>query len=203
MFTGIVETLGTISRVTTGDDLVTWEISAPTLDDLKVGDSVSTSGVCLTVTTLTASGFTTDIMGETLAVTTLGSMVTGDQVNLERAMALGDRLGGHIVQGHVDAIGAVLAVTPHDKWRVIRFSLPAQIAALVIYKGSITINGVALTISALGSDWFEVSLIPETLAVTTLGSLTIGDKVNLESDMVARHIARLNAVATLGSKENL
>lgn len=200
MFTGIIETLGTLesagSAAGSATDLVSWQIAAPGFDDLAIGDSVAVSGVCLTVTSLTDTGFTTDIMGETLNVTTLGNRASGDRLNLERAMTLGDRLGGHLVQGHVDATSTVLAVTEHSGWRVVRFQLPAVIAPLVIYKGSVTVDGVALTVSALDQDWFEVSLIPETLSATTLGGLGTGDPVNLESDMIARHIARLQSVTS-------
>ncbi len=164
--------------------------------DAGHGDSIAVSGVCLTVIDQTADSFTADVMAQTLAMSTIGSLAVGDRVNLERAAQVGDRLGGHIVQGHVDGTGTVLSVTPGEAWSVLRFSLDAGLAPLVVDKGSIAVSGVSLTVSAIGdepdgSHWFEVSLIPETLAATTLGTLEVGDRVNLETDILARHVQRL------------
>jgi riboflavin synthase len=155
------------------------------------GDSISVSGVCLTVIEMTETSFSADVMAETLRHSTASGWEIGREVNVERAAAVGDRLGGHIVQGHVDGTAEVLSVTPGDKWSVIRFSLPADVAPLIAHKGSICLDGVSLTVSAVGTDWCEVSLIPETLSVTTLGQLSVGDFVNVETDLVARHVQRL------------
>jgi riboflavin synthase len=130
-------------------------------------------------------------MGVTIGMSTLGDARAGDRVNLERAAALGDRLGGHIVQGHIEGTSTVLAVTPEEGWTVVRFDLDAEHAPLVARKGSIAVDGVSLTVSAVGDDWFEVSLIPETLSATTLGALAPGDRVNIETDILARHVLRM------------
>jgi len=130
-------------------------------------------------------------MRETIAMSTLGDLPAGAKVNIERAAQVGDRLGGHIVQGHIDGTATVLELRPGDAWRVVRFSLDAEHAPLVARKGSIAVDGVSLTVSDVGADWFEVSLIPETLAATTLGAVQPGDRVNIETDILARHIARL------------
>ncbi len=149
------------------------------------------SGVCLTVVDWDSESFSADVMRETLDVTTAAEWAEGRPVNLERALRADARLGGHIVQGHVDGIAGVLEVRPGAKWRVIRFDLAPELAPLVATKGSIAVDGVSLTVSAAGRDWFEVSLIPETLVATTLGALAAGDRVNLETDILARHLARL------------
>jgi riboflavin synthase len=178
MFTGLIEEKGRLlSRTPSGDgEVVTVECSK-VLEGTKHGDSISVSGVCLTVIEMTESSFSADVMAETLRHSTASGWNIGREVNVERAAAVGDRLGGHIVQGHVDGTAEVLSVTPGDKWSVIRFSLPADVAPLVAHKGSICLDGV--------------SLIPETLSVTTLGHLTVGDTVNVETDLVARHVQRL------------
>lgn len=192
MFTGLIEEKGRLlSRTPSGDgEVVTVECSK-VLEGTKHGDSISVSGVCLTVIEMTESSFSADVMAETLRHSTASGWNIGREVNVERAAAVGDRLGGHIVQGHVDGTAEVLSVTPGDKWSVIRFSLPADVAPLVAHKGSICLDGVSLTVSSVGTDWCEVSLIPETLSVTTLGQLTVGDTVNVETDLVARHVQRL------------
>ena len=192
MFTGLIEEKGRLlSRTPSGDgEVVTIECSK-VLEGTKHGDSISVSGVCLTVIEMTENYFSADVMAETLRHSTASGWEIGREVNVERAAAVGDRLGGHIVQGHVDGTAQVLSVTPGDKWSVIRFSLPADVAPLVAHKGSICLDGVSLTVSAVGTDWCEVSLIPETLSVTTLGQLSVGDFVNVETDLVARHVQRL------------
>ena len=192
MFTGLIEEKGRLlSRTPSGDgEVVTVECSK-VLEGTKHGDSISVSGVCLTVIEMTESSFSADVMAETLRHSTASGWNIGREVNVERAAAVGDRLGGHIVQGHVDGTAEVLSVTPGDKWSVIRFSLPADVAPLVAHKGSICLDGVSLTVSAVGTDWCEVSLIPETLSVTTLGQLSVGNLVNVETDLVARHVQRL------------
>jgi riboflavin synthase len=195
VFTGLIEEIGTISQIHTSGDGKTVVIAATTvLEDTKHGDSISVSGVCVTAVDLASGSFTAEVMEETLNHSAAAEWAPGLPVNLERAAALGDRLGGHIVQGHVDAVETVLAVTPGDRWQVVRISLHHDIAPLVVHKGSITIDGVSLTVSALGDDWCEVSLIPETLAATTLGRASVGGRVNVETDILARHVQRLLAM---------
>jgi riboflavin synthase len=195
MFTGLVEEMGTISQLTPSGDGKKVVVTADTvLHGTKHGDSISVSGVCVTAVDLSDGSFTAEVMEETLNHSAAALWAPGTPVNLERAAALGDRLGGHIVQGHVDAVETVIAVTPGDRWQVVRISLGADIAPLVVHKGSLTIDGVSLTVSALGDDWCEVSLIPETLAATTLGRATVGARVNVETDILARHVQRLLAM---------
>jgi riboflavin synthase len=201
MFTGIIEEKGTVTAVETSGDSARVTVRGPiAVADARHGGSISVDGVCLTVVDQTADSFTADVMAQTLRMSTIGSLSAGDSVNLERAALVGDRLGGHIVQGHVDGTGTVLSVTPGEAWSVVRVGLPAELARLVVDKGSIAMSGVSLTVSDVGrgtseyrddSDWFEVSLIPETLTATTLGSLQPGDRVNLETDILARHVERL------------
>ena len=192
MFTGLVEEKGTIVSLTDSGDGKTVVISAHTvLDGTRHGDSISVSGVCVTAVDFGDGTFNAEVMAETLRHSAAGQWTPGTVVNLERAAALGDRLGGHIVQGHVDAVEKVVSVTPGDRWQVVRITLGPDIAPLIVHKGSITIDGVSLTVSNLGDDWCEVSLIPETLEATTLGNAKPGDRVNVETDMVARHVQRL------------
>lgn len=196
MFTGIIEELGEVTRVEPNADVVRLTVHGPkVVEGVRHGDSIAVSGVCLTVVDSDAASFTADVMAQTLTMSTLDDVAVGRPVNLERAALVGDRLGGHIVQGHVDGTAAVLEVRPGEEWRVIRFSLPEALAPLVVDKGSIAVDGVSLTVSALGDEadgsWFEVSLIPETLTATTLGGLEPGDRVNLETDVLARHVQRM------------
>ena len=192
MFTGLIEEKGRLlSRTPSGDGEVVAIECSKVLEGTKHGDSISVSGVCLTVIEMKENSFSADVMAETLRHSTASGWEIGREVNVERAAAVGDRLGGHIVQGHVDGTAEVLSVTPGDKWSVIRFSLPDDVAPLVAHKGSICLDGVSLTVSAVGTDWCEVSLIPETLSVPTLGQLSVGDFVNVETDLVARHVQRL------------
>lgn len=197
MFTGIIEERGRITGwERTADGGARLTIDAPvTTEDVHHGDSIAVSGVCLTVVAFGDGRFTADVMGQTLAVTAVGDLHEGDEVNLERAARVGDRLGGHIVQGHVDGVGEVLEVRDEGSWRVLRFSLPADLAPLVVDKGSIAVAGTSLTVSAVGDTWFEVSLIPETLTATTLGAMGVGARANLETDVLARHVARMLALA--------
>ncbi|MEO2135523.1 riboflavin synthase [Microbacterium sp.] len=201
MFTGIIEERGEIVAVEPSGDGVRMTVRAPlAVSDAHHGDSISVSGVCLTVVDQGEDWFTADVMRQSLDMATLGAFGPGTRVNLERAMAAHGRLGGHIVQGHVDGTGTVREVRPGAQWRVIRISLPADLAPLVVDKGSIAVDGVSLTVSnasdAAASDaWFEVSLIPETLEATTLGDRVAGDRVNLETDILARHVQRLLAFA--------
>ena len=196
MFTGIIEERGTITRIERTDDAARLSVRGPlVVEGVKHGDSISVSGVCLTVIAYDAVGFTADVMAQTLAMSTLDGAAEGLAVNLERAAQVGDRLGGHIVQGHIDGTAQVLEIRPGDAWRVIRFSLDAAHAPLVVDKGSIAVDGVSLTVSAVGDEpdgsWFEVSLIPETLTATTLGDRVVGDRVNIETDILARQVERM------------
>ena len=199
MFTGIIEELGEITRIEPSGDGVRVTVRAPkAVSDAAHGDSIAVSGVCLTVVDQDAESFTADVMKQTLDMSTLGGFGVGTPVNLERATATGGRLGGHIVQGHVDGTGSVLEVRPGAQWSVVRVSLPAELAPLVVDKGSISVDGVSLTVSDVSdasepAPWFEVSLIHETLAATTLGGRSPGDRVNLETDILARHVQRLLA----------
>jgi riboflavin synthase len=199
MFTGIIEEIGEITAIVPAGDGWRLTVRAPkAAADAVHGESIAVSGVCLTVVGSTADTFDTDVMKQTLDVAAIGSATVGTRVNIEKAMPVGARLGGHIVQGHVDGTGTVLDVRPGDQWSVLRISLPADLAPLVVDKGSIAVDGTSLTVSAVSpadvaDAWFEVSLIPETLAATTLGSRAVGDRVNLETDILARHVERLLA----------
>ena len=176
MFTGIIEELGEILAWEPTTDAARLTVRAPlAVSDAKHGDSISVSGVCLTVVEQGDDWFTADVMAETIAMSTLGGAIAGRTVNIERAAQVGDRLGGHIVQGHIDGTSTLLSVTEGGAWRVLRFSLTPELAPLVARKGSIAIDGVSLTVSAVGIDWLGVSLIPETLVATTLGAKTVGD----------------------------
>jgi len=197
MFTGIIEERGEVLAWERSVDSARITVKAPiAVSDAKHGDSISVGGVCLTVVDQGADWFTADVMGVTISMSTLGDVAVGDRVNLERAAALGDRIGGHIVQGHIDGTSTVLSVDDGDSWRVVRFSLDREHAPLVARKGSIAVDGVSLTVSDVGDDWFEVSLIPETLTATTLGALAPGDRVNIETDILARHVLRMQSFNT-------
>ncbi len=193
MFTGIVEELGEVVRVTeTAGDSVLVAIRGPLVtSDARHGDSIAVNGVCLTVVDAADGTFTADVMGETLRRSALGALRPGDPVNLERAATLGSRLGGHLVQGHVDGVGEVVAREPAEQWETVRFRLPAALTRYVVEKGSITVDGVSLTVAGVGADWFSVGLIPTTLKLTTLGSRGVGDPVNLEVDVLAKYVERL------------
>lgn len=196
MFTGIIEELGEVVSWVPSANAARLTVRGPlTVSDAGRGDSISVNGVCLTVIDRGTDWFTADVMAETIAMSTLGTIEAETKVNLERAAQVGDRLGGHIVQGHIDGTATVTGITDGSAWRVVRFSLDSEHAPLVASKGSIALDGVSLTVSAVGDDWFEVSLIPETLAATTLGLRKIGDAVNLETDILARHVARLSQFA--------
>ena len=202
MFTGIVEEVGTLVVREDGSDSAVLRIRAErVLEGVVLGDSISVNGVCLTVTGVQpedggAGVWSTDVMAETLRRSSLGSTADGDGVNLERAVTAHTRLGGHLVQGHVDGVGWVLSRTPGDRWEIVRLSLPPELARYVVEKGSIAVDGVSLTVSALSpaddvEPWFEVSLIPTTLRETTLGARAPGDPVNLEVDVIAKYVERL------------
>ncbi|TYL45134.1 riboflavin synthase [Nocardioides sp. BGMRC 2183] len=192
MFTGIVEELGTVERIEDQGDAVRVTIAAEvTLADAGLGDSIAVNGVCLTVAERTERTWTADVMAETLAKTSTGALTRGDRVNLERAVTAEKRLGGHIVQGHVDGVGEVLARTPSEHWEVVEISLPADLSRYLVDKGSITVDGTSLTVVEAGESSFTVSLIPETLSRTTLGFRAPGDPVNLEVDVLAKHVEKL------------
>lgn len=196
MFTGIVEELGSITAKEDLSDAARFTVSGPLVtSDASHGDSIAVNGVCLTVVDVVDGAFTADVMQETLDRSSLQALAVGSRVNLERAASLASRLGGHLVQGHVDGTGIVLSRNPSDNWTVVRISLPSNIARYVVHKGSITVDGVSLTVSALGGQgddqFFEISLIPTTLSLTTLGTAEPGTPVNLEVDVIAKYVERL------------
>ena len=197
MFTGIVEEVGTVVDREDQADAARLRIrAAKVLEDVALGDSISVSGVCLTVTDVEDGVWGTDVMAETLRRSSLGAVAEGGAVNLERAVTAHTRLGGHLVQGHVDGVGTVVTRTPGEHWEVVRVALPPELARYVVEKGSITVDGVSLTVSAVSDlgaaePWFEVSLIPTTLRDTTLGARAPGEPVNLEVDVIAKYVERL------------
>lgn len=198
MFTGIVEELGTVEAVEDQGDAIRLTIRATTvLEDAGLGDSIAVNGCCLTVATRTDATWTADVMQETLDKTSLQGVQPGDRVNLERAVTADKRLGGHIVQGHVDGVGHVVRRSPSEHWEVVEISLPTDahggLGRYLVDKGSITVDGVSLTVVEAGPESFTVSLIPETLARTTLGARQAGDRVNLEADILAKHVEKLLA----------
>jgi len=199
MFTGIVEELGTVTAVEDQGDAIRLSIRAETvLEDAGLGDSIAVNGCCLTVTERDGDTWTADVMQETLDKTSLYGVRPGDRVNLERAVTAAKRLGGHIVQGHVDGVGTVVSRTPSEHWEVVEISLPAPderggLTRYLVDKGSITVDGVSLTVVEARDESFTVSLIPETLARTTLGTRQPGDRVNLEVDILAKHVEKLLA----------
>jgi riboflavin synthase len=192
MFTGIVEELGTVDALEDQGDAIRLTVRGPLVtSDAALGDSISVNGCCLTVATRGEESFTADVMHETLAKTSLGALEPGARVNLERAVTPATRLGGHIVQGHVDGTGAVVRRTPSEHWELVQVSLPAELERYLVPKGSITVDGISLTVVEVGADWFTVSLIPETLARTTLGFKQPGDVVNLEVDVIAKYVEKM------------
>ncbi|WP_030775413.1 riboflavin synthase [Streptomyces sp. NRRL F-2664] len=194
MFTGIVEELGEVTAVEPLRDASRFRLRGPLVtEDAKHGDSIAVNGVCLTVVETADGEFTADVMQETLNRSSLGALTKGSRVNLERPMALGGRLGGHIVQGHVDGTGEILSRTPSEHWEIVKVALPRNLSRYVVEKGSITVDGVSLTVVEAAADWFTISLIPTTLALTTLGIKQPGDPVNLEVDVLAKYVERLLA----------
>jgi len=192
MFTGIVEELGTVAAIEEQADAIRLTIAASTvLEDVHLGDSISVNGCCLTVATTDGQTWTADVMQESLDKTSLGTLGLGDRVNLERAVTVEKRLGGHIVQGHVDGVGTVVSRTPSEHWEVVEIRLPDGLGRYLVDKGSITVDGISLTVVETRGDTFTVSLIPETLARTTLGFRAPGDPVNLEADVLAKHVEKL------------
>ena len=195
MFTGIVEELGRVAAIQAlPDNAIRITIEGPTvLSDANLGDSICVNGVCLTVAEQNGDQFTADVMSETINRTTIGDLLTGSQVNLERPVTLATRLGGHLVQGHVDAVGTVSAREHSENWDVVTITPPKELLKYVVEKGSITIDGTSLTVSAVTDSTFSVSLIPATLEKTTLGIRQIGDRVNLEVDVLAKYVEKLVA----------
>ncbi len=192
MFTGIVEELGEVLAVERLGDSSRLTVRGPLVtSDAGHGDSIAVNGVCLTVVSSVDGAFTADVMAESLRCSSLGAVHAGSSVNLERAVRVSDRLGGHVVQGHVDGTGEILAVTPQEHWTVVRVALPAALDRYVVEKGSITVDGVSLTVSAVEPGALEVSLIPTTLSATTLGTKASGDVVNLEVDVMAKYVEKL------------
>jgi riboflavin synthase len=214
MFTGIVEELGEVAAVERLPDAARLTVRGPAVTaQARRGDSIAVNGVCLTVTDASEKTFTADVMAETLRHTSLGALQPGSPVNLERPVQLGGRLGGHLVQGHADGTGEILSRSPGEHWDVVRIALPPALARYVVHKGSVTVDGVSLTVSGVGAaggagprPWFEVSLIPTTLELTTLGRLAPGSPVNLEVDVIAKYVesllggSREPAVATAGQQ---
>ncbi|MCH9677348.1 MAG: riboflavin synthase [Actinomycetia bacterium] len=206
MFTGIIETTGSVLSINPTSDSSRITFSAPVvLSDAAIGASIAVNGVCLTVTEFDSDNFSADLMHETLKRSSLGNLTPGDRVNIERAMPLSGRLGGHIVQGHVDAIATVRSIEPSEDWTLITCDLPTSIARYVVEKGSITVSGVSLTVVQVSeptetAPWFSVSLIPTTLRDTTLGTISVGDHVNLEVDALAKYVERILAFTPV--KEN-
>ncbi|GAA1883109.1 riboflavin synthase [Streptomyces durmitorensis] len=192
MFTGIVEELGEITAVENLDDASRFRVRGPVVTEgAKHGDSIAVNGVCLTVVEHEGDEFTADVMAETLNRSSLGALAAGSRVNLERPTAVGDRLGGHIVQGHVDGTGEIVERKPSENWEIVKVSLPADLSRYVVEKGSVTVDGVSLTVVDAGPDYFTISLIPTTLALTTLGIKQPGDPVNLEVDIIAKYVERM------------
>jgi riboflavin synthase len=193
MFTGIVEEMGEVVRLTdAGGDSAVITVRGPVVTaDARHGDSIAVNGVCLTVIDNVDGVFTADVMGETLRRSSLGVLAPGSQVNLERAATVGSRLGGHLVQGHVDGVAKIISREPADEWEVLRFSLPPELSRYVVEKGSITVDGVSLTVMAVDDESFSVGLIPTTLKLTVLGAKSAGDPVNLEVDIIAKYVEKM------------
>ncbi|MFJ4714807.1 riboflavin synthase [Streptomyces sp. NPDC088785] len=198
MFTGIVEELGEITAVEMLDDACRFRVRGPVVTEgAQHGDSIAVNGVCLTVVEHGDGAFTADVMAETLKRSGLGALAVGSRVNLERPMVADGRFGGHIVQGHVDGTGTVVERIPSEHWEIVKVSLPAELSRYVVEKGSITVDGVSLTVVEAAADHFTISLIPTTLALTTLGLKRPGDPVNLEVDVIAKYVERM-----LGGRED-
>ena len=192
MFTGIVEELGRVTAIESLHEAVRLSVEGPVVTDgSRPGDSISVNGCCLTVVTIERHVFTADVMLQTLAMTSLGGLRVGSRVNLERAVTPATRLGGHIVQGHVDGTGEIVRRTPSEHWELVDISLPAELNRYLVDKGSITVDGISLTVADLRADAFTVSLIPETLERTTLGFKQPGDVVNLEVDVIAKYVEKM------------
>ena len=194
MFTGLITELGTVSSITRGESSAIFTIAAPeSVAGLSIGDSIAVNGTCLTATSITANSFTADVMVQTLSLTSLGQLDAGSPVNLELAAKMDMRMGGHIVQGHVDGTGTVISLTPGDKWAEFVIAAPAHLTKYVVAQGSITLDGVSLTVGAIddAKDTITLWLIPETLAKTNLSHKKVGDLINIEVDILAKYVERL------------
>jgi riboflavin synthase len=198
MFTGIVTDVGTVERIDTGDDGARLRIRTTLAEELAAGDSVSVNGACLTAARVDVDGFEADVVNQTLELTSLGPLAGGDRVNLELPMRLSDRLGGHLVQGHVDGTGEIVGAARDGFGRRLRIRVPDELRRYLVERGSVAVDGVSLTIAALTDGGFEVALVPETIRRTTLGEAEEGSRVNLELDVVARYVERL--MSGLGGK---
>ena len=192
MFTGIIEELGTVAKVEVLEDSIRLEIKGDLVrQDLSQGESVSVNGVCLTAAEVTPEGFIADVMLETLNRSSLSGITEGERVNLERAMSGAGRFGGHVVQGHVDGVAEIISREPSANWEVVKVRIPSELSKYVVHKGSITFDGVSLTVNDISGDVVSLSLIPETLRLTTLGTKQVGSKLNVEADILAKHIEKL------------
>ena len=192
MFTGIIEELGTVALVEVLPDSIRLAIKGDLVrKDLSQGESISVNGVCLTAAEITSDGFIADVMLETLNRSSLSGISQGESVNLERAMSGAGRFGGHVVQGHVDGVAEIISREPSANWEVVKVKIPAELSKYVVHKGSITFDGVSLTVNDISDNTVSLSLIPETLRLTTLGTKQVGDKLNVEADILAKHIEKL------------
>jgi riboflavin synthase len=192
MFTGIIEELGTVASVEVLPDSIRLGIKGDLVrQDLSQGESISVNGVCLTAAEITSDGFIADVMMETLNRSSLSGISKGESVNLERAMSGAGRFGGHVVQGHVDGVAEIISREPSANWEIVKVKIPAELSKYVVHKGSITFDGVSLTVNDISNDTVSLSLIPETLRLTTLGTKQVGDKLNVEADILAKHIEKL------------
>lgn len=203
MFTGIIEEIGTLKGISHGTASARLTIRAENvLEDTRVGDSIAVNGVCLTVVQLTPREFAADVMAETLSKTNLGVLIPGDRVNLERALRLGDRLGGHLVSGHIDGVGTITRLEKHDIATLVTVQAPRAVMRYIIKKGSVAIDGISLTVVDFQGDSFQVSLIPHTAHATVLGEKKIGATVNLEGDLIGKYVERLSAFPESNSSES-
>jgi riboflavin synthase len=192
MFTGIIEELGAVASVEVLPDSIRLAIKGDLVrQDLSQGESISVNGVCLTAAEITSDGFIADVMLETLNRSSLSGISQGESVNLERAMSGAGRFGGHVVQGHVDGVAEIISREPSANWEVVKVKIPAELSKYVVHKGSITFDGVSLTVNDISDNTVSLSLIPETLRLTTLGTKKVGDKLNVEADILAKHIEKL------------
>lgn len=204
MFTGLIEEKGKIVRISPSSDGIRLAVEAPTITrDIRIGDSVAVNGTCLTAVTVNPPMLEFDAVRETVERTTLASKRPGDSVNLERALRAGDRLGGHMVQGHVDGIGTVRDIGRAGSETLFRIQAPAEIMQYIVEKGSIAIDGISLTVAGLGSDWFSVAVIPHTITNTTLGEMTVGSAVNLETDIIGKYVFKFVHKSATNSDESL
>ncbi|TCJ22323.1 riboflavin synthase [Nocardioides jejuensis] len=204
MFTGIIEELGTVEAIDRLDDAIRLTIRASTvLEGTGLGDSIAVNGVCLTVVTSDDALWTADVMQESIDKSSIGDLVVGDTVNLERAVTVEKRLGGHVVQGHVDTVGTVIARDPSEHWEYVEVGFPAGFGRYLVDKGSVTIDGISLTVIDPTETSFKVSLIPETLTRTTMGNRPVGSRVNLEADVIAKHVEKLLASANLLNADSI